>query len=98
MSALNVCMIVGYVAVASVKRIELESVEIDTHGDLDVRGFLGLSDTVPAGMPQIDYVVRIKGEGSAADFEQIHQQVMATSPNFYHLTQPVRLKGRLERA
>ena len=98
MSALNACMIVGYVAGASVKGIELDSVEIETQGELDVRGFFGLSEDVPAGMPQIDYTVRIKGKGSAADFAEIHQQVMATSPNFYHLSRPVRLNGKLELA
>jgi uncharacterized OsmC-like protein len=98
LSALNACMIVGYVAGASVKGIELEAVEIDTHGELDVRGFLGLSATVPAGMPQIDCTVRIKGEGPAEAFEEIHQQVMATSPNFYHLARPIRLNGKLELA
>jgi uncharacterized OsmC-like protein len=98
LSALNACMLVGYVAGASVKGIELDLVEIDTHGELDVRGFFGLSDQVPAGMPQIDYTVRIKGQGSRADFEEIHAQVMATSPNFYHLANPIRLNGKLELA
>lgn len=98
MSALNACMIVGYVAGASVNGIELESVEIETHGELDVRGFFGLSGEVPAGMPQIDYTVRIKGKGSAAQFEEIHRQVMATSPNFYHLSRPIQLNGKLELA
>ena len=96
MSALNACMIVGYVVGAAVKGIELESVEIDTKGELDVRGFFGLSDEIPAGCPQIDYEVRIKGKGSAADYEEIHQGVMATSPNFYHLSQPIRLNGTLK--
>jgi uncharacterized OsmC-like protein len=98
MSALNACMIVGYVAGASIKGIELDSVEIETRGELDVRGFFGLSDQVPPGCPQIDYTVRIKGKGSADDFEEIHAQVMATSPNFYHLAQPIRLNGKLELA
>lgn len=98
MSALNACMMVGYVAGASTKGIELESLEIDTHGELDVRGFLGMSDEVPAGYRHIDYTVRIKGRGSRADFEEIHAQVMATSPNFYHLANPIRLNGTLELA
>jgi uncharacterized OsmC-like protein len=42
MAAFNACMMVGYVAGASIRGIELESVEIDTSGELDLRGFLGL--------------------------------------------------------
>lgn len=98
MSALNACMMVGYVAGASIKGIELESLEIHTYGELDVRGFLGMTDEVPPGYPHIDYTVRIKGKGSAADFEEIHANVMATSPNFYHLANPIQLNGKLELA
>jgi uncharacterized OsmC-like protein len=49
MAAINACMMVGYVAGASLKGITLESVEIRTNGTLDLRGFLGLSEDVPPG-------------------------------------------------
>jgi len=42
MAAFNACIMVGYVAGASLKGIDLESVEIRTRGQLDLRGFLGL--------------------------------------------------------
>lgn len=98
MSALNACMMVGYVAGAATKGIKLESLEIETQGELDVRGFLGMSDEVAPGYANIDYTVRIKGQGSRADFEELHATVMATSPNFYHLANPIRLNGKLELA
>ncbi len=49
MAAFNACMMVGYVANASLKGIRLDSVEIRTRGTLDLRGFLGLNDQVPPG-------------------------------------------------
>ncbi|WP_238475462.1 OsmC family protein [Sphingomonas cavernae] len=96
MTALNACMMVGYVANAALHGIELTSVEIDTHGSLDLRGFLGLDDDVPPGYRQIDYTVRIAGPGTPEQFEAIHQAVMKTSPNFFNLNQPIRMNGRLE--
>ena len=42
MTALNACIMVGYVAGAAVKGITLEKVEIETAGELDLRGFLGI--------------------------------------------------------
>lgn len=96
MAALNACMMVGYVANAALHGIELKSVEIDTHGELDLRGFLGLDDTIPPGYRQIDYTVRICGPGTPEQFEAIHQAVMKTSPNFFNLNQPIRMNGRLE--
>jgi uncharacterized OsmC-like protein len=95
MAAVNACMTVGYVAGAALRGIELEALEIETRGELDLRGFLGLDDQVPAGYRTIDYDVRIKGKGSAEDFEAIHQTVMATSPNFYNLARPVKMNGNL---
>lgn len=94
-AAVNACMTVGYVAGAALKGIKLESLEIHTRGTLDVRGFLGLSDSVPAGYEQVDYEVRIKGDGTPEEFEEIHRTVMATSPNYFNLSRPVRLNGRL---
>jgi len=41
LAAFNACMTVGYVAQCAVKGITLESLEIDTDGEIDLRGFLG---------------------------------------------------------
>jgi uncharacterized OsmC-like protein len=96
MAALNACMTVGYVAGASLRGITLESLEIRTKGELDLRGFLGLSDAVPPGYETIDYEVRIKGDGSREQFEEIHQTVMKTSPNYFNLNRPIRMNGSLD--
>ncbi len=95
MAAFNACIMVGYVAGASLKGINLESVEIRTQGQLDLRGFLGLSDDVAPGYEAIDYEVRIKGDGSPRDFEEIHQTVMKTSPNYFNVSRPIKMNGTL---
>lgn len=96
MTALNACMAVGYVAQATTRGIALETLEIETAGQLDLRGFLGLDETIPPGYRQLDYTVRIGGDGSAEQFREIHQAVMKTSPNFFNLNQPICMNGRLE--
>jgi uncharacterized OsmC-like protein len=95
MSAFNACIMVGYVAGSSLKGIKLDSVEIETKGELDLRGFLGLSDKVAPGYESIDYEVRIKGDGSPQDFEEIHRTVMATSPNYFNMSRPIKMNGAL---
>jgi uncharacterized OsmC-like protein len=95
MAAINACMMVGYVAGASLKGITLDSLEIRTRGTLDLRGFLGLDDSVPPGYQSIDYDVRIKGDGSPEQFEEIHRTVMKTSPNYFNISRPVRMNGTL---
>jgi uncharacterized OsmC-like protein len=95
MAAVNACMTVGYVAGAALKGITLEKLEIRTRGTLDLRGFLGLDDSVPPGYEAIDYEVSIKGDGSAEDFEEIHRTVMKTSPNYFNISRPIKMNGSL---
>ena len=95
MSALNACMTVGYVAQASVRGITLDSCTIETEGELDLRGFLGLDDSVPAGYRRLDYTVTLTGNGSREQFEEIHRAVMATSPNYFNMARPIEMNGRL---
>ena len=95
MAAFNACITVGYVANASIKGITLDTVEIKTRGELDLRGFLGLSDDVAPGYEAISYDVRLKGDGTPEQYEEIHQAVMKTSPNYFNLNRPIRLNGTL---
>lgn len=94
-AALNACMTVGYVALAALKDIELQSLEIETTGEIDLRGFLGLDVEVPPGYEGLNTVVRIKGSGTEEAFAEIHELVMATSPNVYNITKAVRLNSTL---
>jgi uncharacterized OsmC-like protein len=95
LAALNACMTVGYVAQCAVRRITIEKLEIETEGDIDLRGFLGIDPTVPPGYDNLRYVVRIKGSGSKEEFAEIHRAVMATSPNFYNVSQRIALQPTL---
>jgi uncharacterized OsmC-like protein len=95
MAAFNACMLVGYVAGASLHGVELDELVIATDGELDLRGFLGLDPNVKPGYDEIHYVVRIKGNGTREQFEEIHRTVMATSPNRWNLANPVKLTSEL---
>ena len=91
-AALNACMTVGYVAQCAVRGITLESLSIETDGDIDLRGFLGIDPAVPPGYETLSYTVRIKGRGTEEQFAEVHEAVMATSPNFYNLSRAVALE------
>lgn len=95
MSAVNACMMVGYIAQASVRGINLESCTIETEGELDLRGFLGLDSNVPNGYRRIDYTVTLKGDGTPEQYEEIHMAVKATSPNYFNMAQPIEMAGTL---
>jgi len=94
-AAFNACMTVGYVAQCAVRAIKLESLSIETNGEIDLRGFLGIDPMVPRGYENLRYVVRIKGSATKEEFAEIHDAVMATSPNFYNMSRPVALNPLL---
>lgn len=95
MAGLNACMTVGYVVGCAMRGITLESLEIETEGELDLRGFLGLDSAVRPGYEELRYVVRIRGNGTAEQFQQVHETVMATSPNYFNVANAIPLRPRL---
>ncbi|MHC5210694.1 MAG: OsmC family protein [Planctomycetota bacterium] len=95
MAALNACMMAGYVANASAMGIQLELLEIETSGELDLRGFLGIDADVKPGYEELHYTVRIKGDGTPEQFEELHRNVVRTSVNRDNLANPIRITSDL---
>jgi uncharacterized OsmC-like protein len=95
MAAFNACVMVGYVATAAAMGIHLTSAEIETEGELNLRGFLGIDETVKPGYDSIQYTVRLAGDGTKEQFEAIHDNVRKTSPNYFNIARPVEVKSNL---
>jgi uncharacterized OsmC-like protein len=95
MAAFNACIMVGYVATAAVMSVTLQSVEIETEGELNLRGFLGIDESVKPGYDCIQYKVRLTGNGTREQYEAIHHQVVKTSPNYFNISQPIRVDATL---
>jgi uncharacterized OsmC-like protein len=95
MSSLASCMMVGIVANASLTGVKLDSVVIDVDGNLDLRGFLGLDAKVKPGYDALHYTIRVKGDGTPEQFQKIHEAVIATSPNRFNVSNPIKLTSEL---
>ena len=95
MSALNACMMVGYVVGCSMEGIELEELRIETEGEIDLRGFLGLDPNVKPGYDEISYTVHIKGNGTPEQYQKVHDTVCATSPNRFNIANAIKLNSKL---
>ena len=89
LAGLNACMIVGYTALCALQGITLHKLEIATEGNIDLRGFFGLDSAVPAGYPELRSRVVIKADGTEEQLRKIHELVLATSPNFFNITNAV---------
>jgi uncharacterized OsmC-like protein len=95
LAALNACMTVGYAVGCAMEGIELEELRIESQGDIDLRGFLGLDPNVKPGYDEIRYTVHIKGKGTKEQFRKVHETVTATSPNRFNLANSIRLTSDL---
>jgi uncharacterized OsmC-like protein len=95
MGAMNACIINTYVIAAAMKGIRLEKVEMETEGELDLRGFLGIDKNVIPGYKELKYKVRLKGNGTREQYEEVHRTVVATSPNYYNISHAIKLNTEL---
>ena len=95
MAAFNACIVAGYVAGCALEGIVLENLTVETEGELDLRGFLGLDAAVKPGYDQLRYTVRIRGGGTPDQFQKIHETVLATSPNRWNIANTIQLKTEL---
>jgi uncharacterized OsmC-like protein len=95
MGAMNACILNTYVIAAAMKGIRLEKVEMETEGELDLRGFLGLDKNVIPGYHEMSYKVRLKGNGTREQYEEVHKAVVATSPNYYNMSHAIKLNAQL---
>lgn len=95
MGAMNACIINTYVIATAMKGIKLETVVMETEGELDLRGFLVLDRNVIPGYDELKYKVRLKGNGTPEQYEEVHKAVVATSPNYYNISNAIKLNTEL---
>ena len=96
LSALASCLAVGYVYNAAAQGINIESLEFDITGDLDLQGFLGLSESVRPGFIGIELRYRVKADAPREKLEELCDYVQRTSPMLDILRNPVPVNITLE--
>ena len=84
LNALAACVTTSMVAHAAVRGIHIEELESELEGDIDLRGFLGLSEEVPKGFTDIRIKFRVKAD---VDNMERLKRLTAYSPVFNTITQ-----------
>ena len=80
LAAYGSCLTVGYTMNAALRGIEINDLKVELEGDLDLAGFFGLSDEVPAGFSDIRAKVHLDADASADEIQSLHDHVLKTSP------------------
>jgi uncharacterized OsmC-like protein len=87
--ALTSCLSVGFIYNAAAKGIAVRSLDFDVEGDLDLRGFLGLDETVRPGYNQIRVSYRVDADAPREALEELCEYTQRTSPVMDLLRNPV---------
>ena len=69
--ALAGCLTTSMVYHAAVRGIEIEAVESELAGDLDLRGLLGLSEEVRKGYQDVRVKIRVKSDATADELKAL---------------------------
>ena len=91
--ALASCLAVGF---AAAQGITVEDLEFDPEGDIDLHGFLGLSDTVQPGYQGIRLTYRVNSDAPREKLEALCEYVQKTSPVLDIIRNPVPVSITLE--
>ncbi|ACI19386.1 OsmC family protein [Dictyoglomus thermophilum] len=95
LAALIGCLGIVIPVVAKEKNIPLNSIEIETEGDLDPRGFMG-DPTVRAGYQEVRAKVKINAPVEREKIEELMKEVERRCPVSDIIRNPVNLKISLE--
>ena len=94
LGALGNCLAVGYAAQASAHGVEINDLQIEVSGDLDLHSFLGLRDG-HAGFGGLSVKVHLDSDATEAQLSALHEKVVGGSPIGHTLSNPVPLKIEL---
>lgn len=95
--ALSGCLTTSLVAHASAKGIKIHKVESRYEGDIDLRGFLGLSEEVPVGYQEIRVYFKIDADVSEEEKAEMVKAAQKYSPVFNTITKSAPVSVHLDR-
>ncbi len=87
--ALASCLSVGFAYNAAAQGINVDSLELKLEGDLDLHGFLGLSDEVRPGYEGITVNYRVEADAPPEKVDELCAYVQRTSPVLDIIRNPV---------
>jgi uncharacterized OsmC-like protein len=93
---LSGCLTTSMVAHAAARGIKLRGVQSRLEGELDVQGFLGLSETIPVGYKNIRVTFKIDGDLSDEEKEELIDMAQKYSPVFNSIAKPVPMQVDLD--
>ena len=87
--ALTSCLSVGFAYNAAAMGIKVDELNFEIEGDIDLHGFLGLSEEVRPGYENIKLTCKVKADASEEKLNELWNYVQKTSPVLDIIKNPV---------
>ena len=91
LTALAGCLTTSLVYHAAAKGIKIDQVEAALAGDLDIQGFLGISDKVRNGYESIQVKFKVKGDAPEETLRELVEIAQQRSPVFDIVSHPTQV-------
>jgi len=95
--ALSGCLTTSMIAHAAARGIEIRNLESRYEGDIDLQGFLGISEDVPVGYQNIRVYFKIDADLSTEQKEELVAMAQKYSPVFNTITKSAPVSVHLEK-
>jgi uncharacterized OsmC-like protein len=95
LAALAGCYAVGFAYNAAARGIDIDELRFELEGELDLHGFLGLSDEARPGFSQLTCIAAVKSTADPQALDELCEYVQRTSPVLDILRRPTPVTTRL---
>lgn len=96
--ALSGCLTTAMVAHSAAKGIEIKGIQSRFEGDIDLQGFLGISEEIPVGYQAIRVFFKIDADVSEAEKEEMVKMAQKYSPVFNTISRSAPIEVKLDQA
>ena len=96
LAALAGCLTTSLIYHAAAQGVKIDEVESTLRGDLDLQGFLGMSENIRNGYAKIDVSFRIKADAPEEKLKELVELAQKRSPVFDMISNPTPVNVHLE--
>ena len=89
LSALSACMTVSFILPAAAQGVKVDSLEFTMEGDVDLQGFMQLSDKIRPGLQNIRVKAKVKADAPRAKIQELLDYATKTSAVMDTIRNPV---------
>lgn len=96
LASLGTCLTIGWVTQARRRGVDFRDLRIEVDGDYDLRGYLGIDESVRPGYTAIRYRVKVDSDAAPETLDEIRLSAERTSPMFDNIRNGAAIESRVE--